>query len=109
MADYLDSPYCLFYTVNKYNIISSIRITDSRKAHWKCNQSLTFSVWCKLLFKQVIDNGTQADVALMAHRVPVHGVQDINCLMYLIIANILVDYFHKAQLSSCYHTFFRKY
>ena len=82
---------------------------DTTKIHKKYNQSLTFSVWCKLLFKKVIDNGTQAYIALTTHSVPVHGVQDINCLMYLIVTNVLVDDFHKAQLSSCDHTFYRKY
>lgn len=82
---------------------------DTTKICDKHSWSLTFSVWCKLLFKKVIDNGTQAYVTLTTHRVPVHGVQDVNCLVYLIVTNVLVDNFHKAQLSSCGHTFHKKF
>lgn len=70
----------------------------------KSNQALTFSGWCQFLFEEVIDNGTQADVTLGTHRVPVHGMQDTDCLLHLIITDILLDDLHRAQLSSGHHT-----
>lgn len=70
--------------------------------------SLTFSLWSQLLSEKVVHNGTHADEALVAQRVPVHTAQHANRLTDLVIVNVLGDDVYQAQLSSSEDTCHKK-
>ena len=71
--------------------------------------NLTFSLWCELLSKKMVYNGTHADKALIAQSVPVHTTQDVYCLIDLITVNILEDDVYQTQVSLCEDTCHKKY